>query len=44
MGNLVLTRQDGQKMDGLVTMSDKNDFHFALKNSNPRDPGLEFSK
>jgi hypothetical protein len=42
--SLVLTRQDGQKMDGLATMRDKNDFHFALKNGNPNDPGLEFSK
>jgi hypothetical protein len=41
---LMLTRQDGQKMDGTITMRDKNDFHFVLKNGNPNDPGLEFSK
>ncbi len=42
--SLVLTRQDGQKMDGSVTMRDKNDFRFSLKNGSPNDPGLEFSK
>ena len=42
--NLVLTREDGQKMDGLVTMRAKSDFHFALTNGNANDPGLEFSK
>ena len=41
---LVLTRSDGQKMDGLVTMTGTNELRFRLKNGNPNDPGLEFSK
>jgi hypothetical protein len=42
--DLVLTRdQDGQKMDGTVTMSD-NGFRFRLKNTDPNDVGLQFTK
>ena len=42
---LVLTRdKDGQKMDGLVTMSDNGGFRFRLKSSDPNDVGLEFTK
>jgi hypothetical protein len=41
---LVLTRdQDGQKMDGTVSMSD-NGFRFRLKNTDPNDVGLQFAK
>ncbi len=43
--NLVLTRDDdGQKMDGTVTMSGDKGFRFRLRNTDPNDPGLEFSK
>jgi tetratricopeptide (TPR) repeat protein len=43
--NLVLTRdEDGQKMDGTVTMSGDKGFRFRLRNTDPNDPGLEFSK
>ena len=42
--NLVLTRQDGQKMDGVVTTHGNNGFRFRLKNTDPNDPGLEFTK
>jgi tetratricopeptide (TPR) repeat protein len=42
---LILTRdQDGQKMDGVVTTNDKGGFRFRLKNTDPNDVGLEFSK
>ena len=41
---LVLTRNDGQKMDGEVTMTGSNRLRFRLKNGNPNDPGLQFSK
>ncbi len=43
--NLVLTRdEDGQKMDGTVTMNGDKGFKFRLRNTDPNDPGLEFSK
>jgi hypothetical protein len=43
--DLVLTRdQDGQKMEGTLTMNDKGGFKFRLKNADPSDLGLEFSK
>jgi len=41
---LILTRQDGQKMDATVTAKSGNVFSFRLKNTSPNDPGLEFSK
>ena len=42
---LILTRdQDGQKMDGTVTMNGKGGFKFRLKNADPNDVGLEFTK
>ncbi|HET6324702.1 MAG TPA: tetratricopeptide repeat protein [Planctomycetaceae bacterium] len=43
--SLVLTRdEDGQKMDGTVTMSGDKGFRFRLRNTDPNDPGLNFSK
>ena len=42
--DLVLTRSDGQKMEGLVSMTGSNELRFRLKNGNPNDPGLQFSK
>jgi hypothetical protein len=43
--NLVLTRdEDGQKMDGTVTMNGDKGFRFRLRNTDPQDPGLDFSK
>jgi len=42
--NLVLTRSDGEKMEGLVSMTGSNELRFRLKNGNPNDPGLQFSK
>jgi hypothetical protein len=43
--NLVLTRdEDGQKMDGTVTMNGDKGFRFRLRNTDPNDPGLDFSK
>jgi hypothetical protein len=44
--NLVLTRdEDGQKMDGTVTMNGNKGFHFRLRHTDPNtDPGLEFTK
>jgi len=43
--NLVLTRdEDGQKMDGTVTMSGDKGFRFRLRNTDPNDPGLDFTK
>ena len=43
--DLVLTRQDGQKMDGTITTQEEGGaFHFSLKNTGPNDPGLEFIK
>ena len=43
--NLVLTRdEDGQKMDGTVTMNGDKGFKFRLRNTDPNDPGLEFAK
>lgn len=42
---LILTRdQDGQKMDGVVTMNPNGGFRFRLKNTDPGDVGLEFNK
>ena len=43
-GELVLTREDGQKMEGTLTASGPNAFRFRLKDTVPNDPGLEFSK
>jgi thioredoxin-like negative regulator of GroEL len=43
--NLVLTRdEDGQKMDGTVAMNGDKGFRFRLRNTDPQDPGLDFSK
>jgi tetratricopeptide (TPR) repeat protein len=43
--NLVLTRdEDGQKMDGTVTMNGDKGFRFRLRNTDPNDPGLDFAK
>ena len=43
--SLVLTRdEDGQKMDGTVTMNGDKGFRFRLRNTDPNDPGLDFSK
>jgi hypothetical protein len=43
--NLVLTRDDdGQKMDGTVAMNGDKGFRFRLRNTDPQDPGLDFSK
>jgi tetratricopeptide (TPR) repeat protein len=42
--DLVLTREDGQKMDGTLTQQESGAFHFQLKNTGPNDPGLEFAK
>ncbi len=41
---LVLTRNDGRKMDGEVAMTGSNQLRFRLKNGNLNDPGLQFSK
>ena len=42
---LILTRdQDGQKMDGTVTMNSNGGFKFRLKNADPNDVGLDFTK
>jgi hypothetical protein len=44
-GDLILTRdQDGQKMEGTLTMNDKGGFKFRLKNAEANDLGLDFSK
>jgi hypothetical protein len=43
--SLVLTRDDdGQKMDGTVTMNPNGGFRFRLRNTDPNDPGLDFAK
>jgi hypothetical protein len=43
--DLILTRdQDGQKMDGTMTTTDKGGFKFRLKNADPNDVGLDFSR
>lgn len=42
--DLVLTRQDGQKMEGTLNMPESGAFNFRLKNTSPNDPGLEFTK
>jgi tetratricopeptide (TPR) repeat protein len=41
---LVLTRQDGQKMDANVKMQGDRRFNFRLKQADSKDPGLEFVK
>jgi hypothetical protein len=42
---LILTRdQDGQKMDGTVTVNPNGGFGFRLKNTDPNDVGLQFTK
>lgn len=42
---LILTRdQDGQKMDGVITMNQNGGFGFRLKNTDPNDVGLQFKK
>jgi hypothetical protein len=42
---LIFTRdQDGQAMDGIVTMNGNSGFRFRLKNTDPNDVGLEFTK
>jgi uncharacterized protein (TIGR03066 family) len=40
---LVLERNDGAQMPGLVTMADKG-FNFKLYGGAPDDPGLDFKK
>jgi tetratricopeptide (TPR) repeat protein len=42
--SLVFLREDGQKMEGLVTMRGGDGFCFRLKKAEPNDPGLVFSK
>jgi hypothetical protein len=42
--SLVLTRTDGQKMDGVITMKGSNGFNFHSKITPAEDPGLNFSK
>ena len=42
--SLVLTRTDGQKMDGVITMQGANGFNFHSKVTPAADPGLNFSK
>ena len=42
--NLVLTRTDGQKMDGILTMKGANGFNFHSKTTPQEDPGLNFAK
>jgi len=42
--SLVLSRQDGEKMDGTLKMRGDSSFQFRLKNTDPNDPGLEFGK
>ena len=42
--NLIFNRADGQTMNGVVTMKGNNGFDFRLKNTDPNDPGLEFSR
>jgi hypothetical protein len=41
---LVFNRLDGQTMSGVVTMKGNNAFQFRLKNTDPNDPGLRFSR
>jgi tetratricopeptide (TPR) repeat protein len=41
---MILTRTDGEKMDGTVTLKGTNGFNFKLKNTPPQDPGLQFAK
>ena len=42
--SLVFNRVDGQTMNGVLTMKGNNAFQFRLKNTDPNDPGLEFSR
>ncbi len=42
--SLIFSREDGQMMDGLLTLQRNNRFWFRLKNAEPSDPGLVFSK
>jgi len=42
--SLIFSREDGQMMDGLLTLERNNRFWFRLKNAEPSDPGLVFSK
>ena len=42
--SLVFSREDGQMMDGLLTLQRNNRFWFRLKSAEPSDPGLVFSK
>jgi hypothetical protein len=42
--SLVFNRADGQTMNGVVTMKGNNAFQFRLKNTDPNDPGLGFSR
>jgi hypothetical protein len=42
--SLVLTRTDGQKMDGTITMKGEGGFNFHSKVTPAEDPGLNFSK
>jgi hypothetical protein len=42
--SLIFTREDGQKMEGRVTLRGNHGFCFRLKKTEPNDPGLVFSK
>jgi hypothetical protein len=42
--SLVFNRMDGQTMNGVVIMKGNNAFQFRLKNTDPNDPGLRFSR
>jgi tetratricopeptide (TPR) repeat protein len=42
--SLVLTRTDGQKMDGVITMQGTTGFNFHSKVTPKEDPGLNFAK
>jgi len=41
---LAFARQDGQIIDGVVTMRGANGFCFRLKKALTSDPGLKFSR
>ena len=41
---LVLTRQDDQRMAGVITPQGQNEFRFLLKNTVANNPDLDFSK
>ncbi|HUE13442.1 MAG TPA: hypothetical protein VMR25_04705 [Planctomycetaceae bacterium] len=43
-GGLIFSRSDGQRMNGLVTKAGIDGIWFRLKDADPNDPGLVFSK